>query len=60
MTETVKNRIMIVGPKAAGGKAARADGRSWVACRAGLGVARLCDAPGEWSRQYRILGLPSP
>jgi hypothetical protein len=32
MTETVKNRIMIFGPEAAGGKAARADGRSWVAC----------------------------
>jgi hypothetical protein len=47
MTETVKNRIMILGPKAAGGKAARADGRSWGACRAGLGVARLCDAPGR-------------
>jgi site-specific DNA recombinase len=26
----------------------------------GLGVARLCDCPAEWSRQYRILGLPSP
>jgi hypothetical protein len=26
----------------------------------GIGVARLCDAPAEWSRQYRILGLPSP
>ena len=23
----------------------------------GLGVARLCDCPAEWSRQYRILGL---
>jgi site-specific DNA recombinase len=23
----------------------------------GIGVARLCDAPAEWSRQYRILGL---
>jgi site-specific DNA recombinase len=26
----------------------------------GIGVARLSDAPAEWSRQYRILGLPSP
>jgi site-specific DNA recombinase len=26
----------------------------------GIGVARLCDAPAEWSRQYRILGLPTP
>jgi hypothetical protein len=26
----------------------------------GIGVARLCDAPAEWSRQYRILGLPNP
>jgi len=26
----------------------------------GIGVARLCDAPAEWSHQYRILGLPSP
>jgi site-specific DNA recombinase len=26
----------------------------------GIGVARLCDAPAEWSRQYRILGLPWP
>jgi hypothetical protein len=26
----------------------------------GIGVARLCDCPAEWSRQYRILGLPSP
>ena len=25
-----------------------------------IGVARLCDAPAEWSRQYRMLGLPSP
>jgi hypothetical protein len=25
----------------------------------GIGVARLCDAPAEWSRQYRMLGLPS-
>ncbi len=25
----------------------------------GIGVARLCDAPAEWSRQYRILGLPN-
>jgi site-specific DNA recombinase len=26
----------------------------------GLGVARLCDCPAEWSRQYRILDLTSP
>jgi site-specific DNA recombinase len=26
----------------------------------GLGVARLCDTPAEWSRQYRMLGLTSP
>ena len=26
----------------------------------GLAVARLCDCPAEWSRQYRILGLPRP
>jgi len=26
----------------------------------GIGVARLCDAPAEWSRQYRTLGLPNP
>ena len=26
----------------------------------GLGVARLCGYPAEWSRQYQILGLPSP
>src|SRR5947209_3984257 len=26
----------------------------------GIGVARLCDCPVEWSRQYRILGLPNP
>jgi site-specific DNA recombinase len=25
----------------------------------GIGVARLCDAPPEWSRQYRMLGLPT-
>jgi hypothetical protein len=25
----------------------------------GMGVARLCDMPAEWSRQRRILGLPS-
>jgi site-specific DNA recombinase len=24
----------------------------------GLGVARLCDMPAEWSRQYKMLGLP--
>jgi hypothetical protein len=23
----------------------------------GMGVARLCDLPAEWSRQYRMLGL---
>ena len=23
----------------------------------GLGVARLCDMPAEWSRQYEMLGL---
>jgi hypothetical protein len=26
----------------------------------GLGVARLCDCPAEWSGQYRMFGLPSP
>ena len=26
----------------------------------GIGVARLCHAPAEWSRQYRMLGLTSP
>jgi hypothetical protein len=26
----------------------------------GIGVARLCDALAEWSRQYRMLGLTSP
>ncbi|MGA8292326.1 MAG: resolvase [Rhodoplanes sp.] len=26
----------------------------------GMGVARLADLPAEWSRQHRILGLPSP
>jgi hypothetical protein len=26
----------------------------------GIGVARLCDGPPEWSRQCRILGLPTP
>jgi hypothetical protein len=26
----------------------------------GIGVARLCDAPPEWSRQYQTLGLPNP
>ncbi len=25
-----------------------------------IGVASLCDAPAEWSRQYCALGLPSP
>jgi hypothetical protein len=33
MTETVKNRIMIFGPKADGDEAARADSRSRPACR---------------------------
>jgi len=23
----------------------------------GIGVARLCDGPAEWSRQYRMFGL---
>ena len=27
--------------------------------RYGLGVARLCDLPAEWSRQRQMLGLPS-
>jgi len=26
----------------------------------GMGVARLCDMPAEWSRQHKILGLTSP
>jgi DNA invertase Pin-like site-specific DNA recombinase len=26
----------------------------------GMGVARLCELPAEWSRQYQVLGLPSP
>ena len=26
----------------------------------GIGVARLCDAPVEWGRQYSTLGLPNP
>ena len=26
----------------------------------GMGVARLCDLPAEWSRQYQVLGLPQP
>ena len=26
----------------------------------GIGVIRLCDGPPEWSRQRRILGLPTP
>jgi hypothetical protein len=26
--------------------------------RYGLGVARLCDLPAEWSRQRQMLGLP--
>ncbi len=26
----------------------------------GMGVARLCDMPAEWSRQYQALGLASP
>jgi hypothetical protein len=25
----------------------------------GMGTARLCDLPAEWSRQYQILGLPT-
>ena len=25
----------------------------------GMGVARLCDLPAEWSRQHQMLGLPS-
>jgi hypothetical protein len=25
----------------------------------GMGVARLCDLPPEWSRQHQMLGLPS-
>jgi hypothetical protein len=25
----------------------------------GMGVARLCDLPAEWSKQFRVLGLPS-
>jgi site-specific DNA recombinase len=25
----------------------------------GIGVARLRDAPAEWSRQYAMLGLPA-
>jgi site-specific DNA recombinase len=25
----------------------------------GMGVARLCDMPAEWSRQYQLLGLPA-
>jgi hypothetical protein len=24
----------------------------------GIGVARLCDMPAEWSRQHQVLGLP--
>jgi hypothetical protein len=26
----------------------------------GMGVARLCDLPPEWSRQYEVLGLQTP
>ena len=26
--------------------------------RYGLGVARLCDLPAEWSRQRQMLGFP--
>ena len=26
----------------------------------GMGVARLCDMPAEWSRQHQMLGLPAP
>lgn len=25
----------------------------------GMGVARLCDLPAEWSRQHQLLGLSS-
>jgi len=25
----------------------------------GMGVARLCDMPAEWSRQHQMLGLPA-
>ena len=25
----------------------------------GMGVARLCDMPAEWSRQHQVLGLPA-
>jgi hypothetical protein len=25
-----------------------------------MGVARLCELPAEWSRQYRMLGLTAP
>ena len=33
---------------------------AWCRLPRGIGVARLCDAPAGWSRQYRMLGLPSP
>jgi len=26
----------------------------------GMGVARLCDLPSEWSRQHQMLGLTEP
>ena len=26
----------------------------------GMGVARLCDMPAEWSRQHKVLGLTFP
>ena len=26
----------------------------------GMGVARLCELPAEWSRQHRVLGLAAP
>ena len=26
----------------------------------GMGVARLCDLPSEWSRQHHMLGLTEP
>ena len=26
----------------------------------GMGVARLCDLPAEWSRQHQMLGLSAP
>jgi len=26
----------------------------------GMGVARLCELPAEWSRQHDVLGLTAP